>query len=50
MIGDNYIADVPGANQIGIKAILVRKENDHKYEFYSEDLIGAIKIIESQQF
>ncbi|AKJ38223.1 hypothetical protein MCM1_1167 [Methanosarcina barkeri CM1] len=34
MIGDSYIADVEGAINAGIKAILVRKENTHNYQNY----------------
>ena len=38
MIGDNYIADVEGAINAGIKAILVRKENIRNYQKYCKSL------------
>lgn len=38
MIGDSYIADVEGAINAGIKAILVRKENTHNYQNYCKSL------------
>ena len=38
MIGDSYIADVEGAINAGIKAILVRKENIHNYQNYCKSL------------
>lgn len=38
MIGDNYTADVQGARNAGIDAILVRKSNDFGYEKYFPSL------------
>lgn len=38
MIGDSYVADVEGALNAGIKAILVRKENTHNYQNYCRNL------------
>lgn len=46
MIGDNYNADVQGALKLGLKAILVRKENINNYEFYCSDLRNISQIIE----
>lgn len=38
MIGDSYFADIQGATQAGINAILVRKSNDHNYDKYFASL------------
>lgn len=38
MIGDTYSADVVGALNAGLKAVLVRKPNSMKYPIYCEDL------------
>lgn len=40
MIGDNYLSDVLGAEQVGIKCILVRSSNLHGYKYYLKDLRG----------
>lgn len=40
MVGDGYEADVLGALRFGMKAILVRKPNEHGYCLYSENLEG----------
>ena len=38
MIGDNLLADIMGAKQIGMNAVLVRKENISKYPYYCKTL------------
>ena len=38
MIGDTYLADVVGALNAGLKAVLVRKPNSTRYPIYGEDL------------
>ena len=45
MIGDNYKADIIGANEIGMKAILVHAENIHDYPLYSKDLKGIFDFL-----
>ncbi len=45
MIGDSYIADVEGAINAGIKAILVRKENTHNYQNYCKNLDDIYDIL-----
>lgn len=45
MIGDNPVADIQGAEAMGIPAILVRKPNTEKIKYYAPDLYGIIKII-----
>jgi len=45
MIGDNYQADVIGAKQVGIPAILVRSYNPSA-KFFSKKLNGIISILE----
>ncbi len=45
MIGDNYTADVEGAINAGIKAILVRKENLYNYQNYCKGLSEIHKIL-----
>ncbi|MCK5130144.1 MAG: HAD-IA family hydrolase [Clostridiales bacterium] len=47
MVGDNYEADVQGALDFGLNAILVRKENTMNYPKYSKDLDGIWKFIDS---
>jgi putative hydrolase of the HAD superfamily len=44
MIGDNFRADVEGAEAVGIPAILVRKPHDNAKR-YSADLLGLPAII-----
>lgn len=46
MIGDSYHADVIGALNFGIDAILVRKENIHHYHKYSKKLDGIWQYID----
>lgn len=45
MIGDSYIADIEGAINAGIKAILVRKENTHNYQNYCKSLDEIYNIL-----
>jgi putative hydrolase of the HAD superfamily len=45
MIGDNYLADVKGAEAVGISAILVRTVKNHDTQYYASDLNEAINII-----
>ena len=45
MIGDSYNADIVGARDFGIRSILVRRENNFKYNYYATDLLEAIKYI-----
>ncbi len=47
MIGDNYKADVLGANNNDIQAVLVRKPNNYNYGNYSKELDqNFIKLVE----
>lgn len=46
MIGDNYVADVLGANSVDINAILVRKSNAHA-DHFAATLEGVPGILES---
>jgi putative hydrolase of the HAD superfamily len=46
MIGDNYNADVLGALNYGMDAIMVRKDNESDYDKYAEDLSGIWEHIE----
>lgn len=48
MVGDNYEADVLGAEKAGIKGFLVRRSNAKATRF-SKDLRGAIDIIAQNQ-
>ncbi len=45
MVGDNIVADVGGAEAVGMKAILVRKPPAGPVKYYSPDLKGTIGII-----
>jgi len=45
MIGDNMAADVEGARNAGLKAILVRKENAGDYPYYCADLNGIFDLL-----
>jgi putative hydrolase of the HAD superfamily len=45
MIGDNYSADILGALDLGINAVLVRSANDNDYDKYSENLTEIWKYI-----
>ena len=38
MVGDSYIADIQGAKEAGIDAILVRKSNDYNHNSYFASL------------
>jgi putative hydrolase of the HAD superfamily len=38
IIGDSYDSDIKGGEGIGIKSILVRKENKNEYKWYCKDL------------
>jgi len=46
MIGDNYKADILGAKNYGLKAIMVRTENAGNYPLYSEGLDGVWEFID----
>ena len=45
MIGNSYTADILGAVDYGIAAILVRSENTHNYPHYSKTLDGIWEFI-----
>lgn len=45
MVGDNPVADVRGAEAVGIKAVLVRSPEGESVKCYSPDLKGVIKHI-----
>jgi putative hydrolase of the HAD superfamily len=45
MIGDNYLADVKGAEALGISAILVRALNNYDTKYSASDLNEAISVI-----
>lgn len=45
MIGDNYNADICGAQSNGISGILVRSANKQDYEYYSSDLGNVMNIV-----
>lgn len=46
MVGDNLMADVRGAEAVGMKAILVRKLVNESVNYFSLDLKGTIKFID----
>ena len=46
MVGDNPIADVQGAESMGIPAILVRSQHDKNVKYYANDLQETTSIIE----
>lgn len=46
MVGDNRVADIEGAEAVGLKAILVRQPKDEEVKYYSRSLAGVIDIIE----
>lgn len=46
MVGDNFNADVKGAINAGMKAILVRESNSGNYKYYLKDLSGLDAMIE----
>ena len=45
MIGNSYTADIVGALNCGMKAILVRSENTRDYPYYAKDLDGIWEFI-----
>jgi len=45
MVGDSIIADVKGAENVGIKGVLVRSKREDDIKYYSNDLIGLREII-----
>ncbi|MDR1127517.1 MAG: HAD hydrolase-like protein [Treponema sp.] len=45
IIGDSYDSDIKGGEGIGIKSILVRKENKNEYKWYCKDLENIIEKI-----
>lgn len=45
MIGDSYIADIQGAKEAGIDAILVRKSNNFNYDKYFASLIELVDFL-----
>lgn len=47
VIGDNVVADVKGAEAVGLPAILVRSPKGGDVQYYAPDLLGAAAIIES---
>lgn len=46
MVGDNYKADIEGAINAGMKAILVREKNVHGYRYYLPDLKRLTSMIQ----
>lgn len=46
MVGDNPIADIAGAEAVGIPAILVRRPRPDGIRYYATDLWEAARIIE----
>jgi putative hydrolase of the HAD superfamily len=45
MVGDNLMADVRGAEAVGMRAILVRKPAHEPVKYFSQDLKGIIKLL-----
>lgn len=45
MVGDNIIADIKGAEAVGISAILVRSQKSTDAKYYAPDLLEAVRII-----
>lgn len=45
MVGDSIIADVRGAENVGIKGVLVRSKRDDDIKYYSSNLRGLKEII-----
>ncbi len=45
MVGDSYDADILGAVNAGINAILLRKENSHNYKQYCENLVDIFEFL-----
>jgi putative hydrolase of the HAD superfamily len=46
IIGDSYESDIKGGEYIGIKSILVRKENKNNYKWYCDNVENIILKIE----
>lgn len=49
MVGDNPVADIKGANNAGIPAILVHSPNPGNAEYHADTLKDIIPIIESEK-
>lgn len=49
MVGDSYIADVKGAEDMGINAIQVRGMRNELSKLYAADLWGVVQIIENEK-
>ena len=45
MIGDNFVADIQGAEAVGLKTVHVRGKQEDDKHLYSPDLLGLKKII-----
>jgi len=45
MVGDNLIADVRGAEAVGMRAVLVRRPSNEPVKYFSPDLKGVIKLL-----
>jgi putative hydrolase of the HAD superfamily len=45
MVGDSIIADVRGAEDVGIKGVLVRNKREDDIKYYSSNLLGLKEII-----
>ena len=46
IIGDSFMSDIKGGENIGIKSILVRNENIENYKWYCKDLENILEKIE----
>jgi len=49
MVGDSIKADVEGAENCGIKGILVRKQANEPVKYSSQDLLGVVEIIKNDR-
>lgn len=49
MIGDSYNSDYNGAQNVGIKSILIRSQNNNCIERYAENFYNVPKIINDIQ-
>ena len=47
MVGDSLVADIKGAEAVGIPAILVHRPTEEKVKYYAENLLEAASIIEN---
>lgn len=45
MVGDSIIADVKGAETVGIKSVLVRSKKEDGIIYHSNDLVGLRELI-----